>query len=230
VARLGLDLAAEAEGAGPPIEAEIARRAALRDLPMPAAGVHPGLLPGSFRLGGEDIAGASLAIGRFLFARTGYFRWGGFALALLAAAAAALGAARRVGSGRPFRAEVAIMAIAITVGMAAAVLAPPDPGLVIVNMPDAARTGRMSGEFRARREMISGVGILDYSIGGVKGKTGLAMAGIIAPRGRSLPLGLIEAPGTSGCRFSAPPLVITSGGEFRIETREPIRAWLLDGE
>lgn len=218
---LFLDLAPLALAKAAPDDAELARRAFLRDLPLPYSSPRQSKSPASMQLAASGLSDAASQIAASclcLEPPTGALA----ALALFIMTAAGLaGLKRRMRPGMSGTATVGLSVLALA---AVILLLPREPRITIVDLPRPQGEGSMtySGQLALESGKEGGASVMRYS---TSNHAGLSFAAISTPGKGGIPLLAIEArPGDFV--FSSPPVVVAKDAGLELHCERWTTGWM----
>lgn len=218
---LTLDLAALALGEAVPDDAELARRAMLRDLPLPFTSPRQTRPPRIFLLAASGLSDAASQIAAACIALEPPTKALG-ALSLFIVAASGLAALRR--RMRPASALTATVCLSLLALSAVAFLIPREPRIIIAHLPQPEGEGPLPyrGDLVLGEDAAGEASVIRYS---TSDSGWLSFVAISTPGDRGIPLAVMEArPGSFV--FSSSPVVTARGTDLELHCERWTTGWM----
>ena len=218
---LNIDLATLALAKAVPNEAELDRRASLRDLPLPFSSPKQARLPAAFRLDASGLSDAASQIAASCFCldpQTGVLA----VLAIFIMSASTLAAMWR---RMPPRASLVLtLGLSLLATAAVAVVIPREPRIIIAELPRPKGEGPLpiSGDYALDPAVPDGSPVVRYS---TSDPGGLSFLAVSTPGKEGIPLSVLE--GREGSLvFSSPPSVVARGGSLELHFERWTTGWM----
>jgi len=218
---LSLDLAILALSEVVPDDAELGRRAFLRDLPLPYSSPRQARSPVAIQLAASGLSDAASQIAAACLCLEPPTR-ALAALALFIAAAAGLAAVRR--RMRPGMSLAMTLGLSILAVTAVILLLPREPRITIADLPRPQGEGSMAYRGRLALEpgTEKGASVMRYS---TSDNAGLSFMAISTPGESGISLSVIEArPGSFV--FSSPPVVVAKDAGLELHCEQWTTGWI----
>lgn len=218
---LSLDLSVPALSQAVPGDAELARRAALRDLPLPFSTPRQARPPAAFALAASGLSDAASQIAAAclcLDPPTAALA----ALALFIATVSLLAATRRrMAPGASLAMTLGLSALAVA---AVVMFLPREPRIIIAELPRPLVEGSMpySGDLVLDSGAPDGGSVMRYS---TSNPGGLSFFGVSTPGESGVPLSVLEER-EGNLVFSSPPAVIAGNGVLELRFERWTTGWL----
>jgi len=218
---LSLDIASLALANAVPDDAELARRAALRDLPLPFSSPRQAKMPAAFRLDASDLSDAASQIAAACFCLdppTGVLA----VLAVFIVAASGLTAMRR---RMPPRASLALtLGLSVLATAAVVIVLPREPRIIIAELPQSRGEGSIShsGELVLDSGASDGGPVMRYL---TSDPGNLSFLAVSTPGKGGIPLSVMEIREGSFV-FSSPPAVFSRSGGLGLHFERWTTGWM----
>jgi hypothetical protein len=222
---LSLDLSTLALRTAAPGDAELARRAALRDLPLPFSSPRQARLPATFRLAASGLSDAASQIAASCLCLDPP-TWALAALAIFIAAASGLAAVRRrMPPGASFALTLGLSVLAVA---AVVVLLPREPRLIIAELPRPRDGATMPyrGDLVLDSGASDGAPVMRYS---TSDPDSLSFFAVSTPGKSGIPLSVMETREGSFV-FSSPPAVFAGSGGLELRFERWTTGWMTGEE
>lgn len=218
---LALDLATLALGRTAPDEAELARRVALRGLPLPFSLPRQSRLPAAFRLEASGLSDAASQIAASCLCLDPPTRAIAALAFFIAAASGLAGMKRRM---RPSASLAATLGLSMLAVAAVILLLPRNPRIIIAELPRPQVEGSMpySGKLVLDSGAPDGASVVRYS---ASDPGDLSFMAVSTPGKRGIPLSVMEAREGSFV-FSSPPVVFARNGGLDLQFERWTTGWM----